>query len=107
MCYLDYYPYIMIVDKYDSLCTIPVVCTCMLQEYQVDVNAVVTAEEAGGCALHVAAFLDSANATYELLLLGADILQVDSRGRNPLDIAKDSPTSPVLHILLEHQRTMI
>jgi ankyrin repeat protein len=67
---------------------------------------VVTAEDIGGRALHIAAFLDSANATYELLLLGADILLVDARGRNPLDIAKDRPTSPVLHILLEHQSTM-
>ena len=71
-----------------------------------DVNAVVTGEEPGGSALHIAASLDSANATYELLLLGADILQVDGRARNPLDIAKEHPTSPVLHILLEHQSAM-
>ena len=74
-----------------------------IQEYQVDINAVVDAEETGACALHIAAFLDNANATFELLLLGADVLQVDAQGRNTLDIAKDRPTSPVLHILLEHQ----
>ena len=68
-----------------------------------DINAVVDAEETGACALHIAAFLDNANATFELLLLGADVLQVDAQGRNTLDIAKDRPTSPVLHILLEHQ----
>lgn len=73
------------------------------QKYKVDINGVVTGEETGACALHVAAFLDSANATFELLQLGADILQVDSQGRNALDIAKNRPTSPVLHILLEHQ----
>lgn len=77
-----------------------------LQDYHVDINAVVTAEDPGGCALHIAAFLDSANATFELLALGADILQVDRRGKNALDIAKNRPTSPVLHILLEHQSTM-
>lgn len=76
------------------------------QEYGVDVNAIVTGDESGRGALHVAAFLDNANATYELLLLGADILKVDSAGRNALDIAKERPTSPVLHILLEHQSTM-
>jgi ankyrin repeat protein len=76
------------------------------QEHGVDINEVVSPEEiGGGCALHVAAFLDSANATHELLLLGADILKVDSMGRNALDIAKERPTSPVLHILLEHQST--
>lgn len=63
----------------------------MVQQYHVDVNAVVTAEETGACALHIAAFIDNANATFELLLLGADILQVDSRGKNALDIAKDRP----------------
>ena len=71
-----------------------------------DVNAVVTSDGSGECALHVAVFMDNANATYELLLLGADLLQVDGRDRNPLDIAKLRPTSPVLHLLLEHQSTM-
>lgn len=77
-----------------------------------DVNQVVCTEGGGegggggGGALHIAVFVDSANATYELLLLGADIFQVDSAGNNPLDVAKNKPTSPVLHMLLEHQRTM-
>ena len=78
-----------------------------IQEYHVDVNAVVvtTSEDTATgptrwCALHLAAFLDSANATCELLLMGADLLRVDGSGRTALDIAKERPTSPVLHILL-------
>jgi len=78
------------------------------QDYGVDINEVVSMEEkcGGGSALHVAASVDSANATYELLTLGADILQVDNAGMNPLDIAQQKPTSPVLHLLLEHQSSM-
>mmetsp|Transcript_386 Transcript_386/g.925 ORF Transcript_386/g.925 Transcript_386/m.925 type:complete len:336 (+) Transcript_386:408-1415(+) len=80
----------------------------LIQDYGVDINEVVSMEEkcGGGSALHVAASVDSANATYELLTLGADILQVDNAGMNPLDIAQQKPTSPVLHLLLEHQSSM-
>ena len=68
---------------------------------------IVTAQDAGGSALHVAVSINSANATYELLLLGADVHQVDSRGQTPLEVARGNPDSPILHLLSEHQKSSI
>uniref|UniRef100_A0A7S0SPB3 RING-type domain-containing protein n=1 Tax=Chromulina nebulosa TaxID=96789 RepID=A0A7S0SPB3_9STRA len=68
----------------------------------VNINASVTNESHHGNALHVACMFNHPHTVIELLNLGADVFVLDSKGRTPLDVAKEFSSGNCENVLVQY-----